>query len=77
MSVLASHPLRSEGMPGLQDWVVMSEQVKRQLHNLRESQNLSEAYLLESQMAQATPNETIVSRPDFCDFTCGRAVYYE
>ena len=26
MSVLASHTLRSEGVPGLRDWVVVSEQ---------------------------------------------------
>ena len=25
---------------------------------------------------KATPNETLVSRPDFFHFTCGRAVYY-
>ena len=25
---------------------------------------------------KATPNEIIVSRPDFCYFTCGRVVYY-
>ena len=25
---------------------------------------------------KATPNETIVSCPDFCDFKCGQAVYY-
>ena len=28
MSVLASHTLRSEGVPGLRDWVVVSEQVR-------------------------------------------------
>ena len=27
-------------------------------------------------VSKATPSETIVSRPDFCDFTCGRAAYY-
>ena len=48
MSVLASHTFRSEGVPGLRDWVVVSEQVKQWLHNLRESHNHSKAYLLES-----------------------------
>ena len=29
----------------------------------------------DDQWCKATPNETIVSRPDFCSFTCGWAVY--
>ena len=29
MSVLGSHTLRSEGVPGLRDWVVVSEQVRQ------------------------------------------------